>query len=760
VDYQLGTNTRIAVRYGFNRGEFPGAGGAETFPGFGDSLDSIQKSSLFALNVTTIITPNLVNEFRFGVNRVNAPFFGEGDGPVSSKLDDTVRNVLSANGVPMNFGPFGGRNGQGLNLIFSGITSPTVFDTQRRFTGTSTFADNVSYVRKNHSFKMGFETRYVYSNSDTNFGRSEALQFSLPTTFGFPILVDNNGNDVPTVGQGGTFNNFAGALYGLVAFQFQTQFFNNNAERTDSNFRGFRVREADMFFQDTWRVRPNITINYGVRYEYKGVPFEVNGLLSSLVDQDPSGFTPAGGFLFSLIGKNSPNPQNQLYDDDYNNFAPRFGFAWDPFKDGKTSIRGGYGVFYDRVFGNIATNARGNLPFEFQFLNIPALGNFPDDAFLENIPRPPTVATRFNAFDDDEFAPVIFPISGKKGNNPFQREFRNSYSQNFNFGIQRELMRGLLLEADYVGAKGTKLLNLVDGNLTNVARKNLITGSNAPVSTSLRNNYLNGSLNTAFNIAFLQLGNGFSTYHAFTLRVTKTLTNERFGTGQIQGAYTFSHSIDNAEDPLAPTTSNRSLPRDSSGFAGGFQAERGDSGNDTRNRFVMNFIYDFPFKSENKVVNTLIGNFSMSGIFQAQSGNPFAVFYNGLDTAGTGISARGRFANGGPAFTNDPNANPRLQTGPLASQFALASASLLDGQPGNVPRGAFRGPGFNVFDFSVKKRLIYKEKNTFVLSADFFNLFNHTNLGLPNTTLGTNLFGQSLTSGRPRIIQLSVRYNF
>jgi hypothetical protein len=575
--------------------------------------------------------------------------------------------------------------------------------------------------------------------------------------FGFPLLRDNNGQLITTAGLGGTFNNFAGFLFGLVGNQAQTQFFNQNQERVDNNFRGFRVREFDMYFQDTWRIRPNFTINYGVRYEVKGVPYEVNGLLSTLVDQDPSGFLPKGGFLFQQVGKNAPNERLQLYDDDFNNVAPRIGFAWDPFKTGKTSIRGGYGIFYDRVFGNLFTNARGNLPFEFGFTDFPATRSF-DEALVQNIPRPATVMTRSNALTDDELSPVIFP---QRGNNSFQKEFRNPYTQNFSLGIQRQVLSDLVVELDYVGVKGTKLLNVVDGNLTNVARKNLITGANRPVSNSLRQNFLNGTLNTAFNIAFLNLTSGFSTYHALTLRVTKLINSPRFGFGQIQGAYTYSHSIDNTEDPLSPTDTNRSLPRDSSGFAGGSSAERGDSGNDSRNRFVMNFVYEFPFKAENRILNALISRFTIGGIVTAQSGNPFSVFFNGLDTQGTGVSARARFAPDGVAgITPSRNLNPRLQTGPLSSLFLAPSNALLDGRPGNVPRGAFVGPGFARADFNVGKKFNLGETRTATARVDFFNLFNRVNLGQPINLVNDPRFGQSLTAGQSRVIQLVFRYDF
>lgn len=759
VDYQLSDRNRISARYGFTR--FDGPLGGPTFPGTEDEGNTLQRTQLAAIAFTSVITPNLINEFKLGGNRVNAPFSGPGSGGNSAKLDDMVRAAFQAVGAPTNFQPFGTRNGQVLNLGFGGITGLGGFDTQTRFTGTTTIADNVSYNRGKHAFKFGIESRFVYSNSDTNFGRSEFVSFALPTTFGFPIIADSAGRPIPAAGNGGTFNNFASTLYGLVAFQTQTQFFDLSGARTDNNLRGFRVREIDFYVQDTWRILSNFTLNYGVRYEYKGVPYEVNGLLTSLLGQDPSGVQPKGGFLFSPVGKNSPNPSIPLYSNDYNNFGPRVGFAWDPFKKGKTSIRGGYGIFYDRVFGNLFTNARGNPPFEIAFIDFPATRDF-NEALIENVPRVPSIVSTPIVVNGDELAPVIFPTKGRDGkpNNSFRDDFKNLYSQNFNFGIQQELFRNLIVEVDYIGAKATNLLNVVDGNRTSVRRVNTLTGSNNPISQSLRQNFLRGSLNTAFNIAFLNLADAFSTYHALTVRVTKTLTDGRFGTGQFQGAYTYSHAIDNATDPLVPSDGNRSLPRDSSGFAGGQAAERGPSGNDVRNRFVMNFIYDFPFKSSNKVLNQFVSGVSVSGIFQAQTGNAFSIFYNGLDTQGTGLSARARFANGRPGQAPAPNINPRLQTGPDSSLFLPASLSLLDGNPGDVPRGSFVGPGFNQFDFSVTKAFSVKERNKFLIRADFFNLFNRVNLGNPGTILGVAQFGISTTAGTSRIVQIVARYNF
>jgi hypothetical protein len=293
--------------------------------------------------------------------------------------------------------------------------------------------------------------------------------------------------------------------------------------------------------------------------------------------------------------------------------------------------------------------------------------------------------------------------------------------------------------------------------LTSVPRRNAITGENNPISPSATTNFFNGTLNTAFFQSALTLTAAFSTYHSLTIRVTKQLTSERFGLGQIQGIYTWSHSIDNAEDPLvSQDPSGRTFPRDSSGFAGGFnKPERGNSGFDTRNRFVLNFVYEFPFKSSNKVLDAVISSFSMGSIIQVQDGNPYSIF-GGLDTLGSATVARASFAAPGQGIQPSANLNPRLQTGPSVSLFRNPNI----GEMGDVARNAFVGPGFANVDFQLTKRITIAERHTFALRADFFNLFNRVNFGQPVQTITNPLFGQSLTAGRGRTVQFVLRYNF
>jgi hypothetical protein len=787
LDYRINEGNSLTGSFNLNKGNFEFC--CESFPGVDDSIKSPQKTYLIALNLITNFSPTFINEARIGANRSVLFFNGEGDPGVGTSLVDAIKAGLVAQGAVFPATGFGGANGNYVGIGISGPTGIAPFDTQFRFTGTMVFGDTLSLLKGAHSFKFGAEHRRVYTNGASDFGRAENLNFNLPTVFGFPLLTDAAGNDLSLAGSTGTVQNFASFLYGLVAQQSQSQYFNKNGQRTDFDYRGFRTRELDFFFQDTWRVRPNFTLNYGVRYEFKGVPFEVNGQLSTLVDQDPSGFTPAGGFVFKLVGKNSGG-SSKLYNNDYNNFAPRFGFNYSPDWNegaiskltggpGKTSIRGGYGIFYDRVFGNLFSNASGNPPFQRDF------ADFPGD-FVEAIHRPPTQTAspivhgsfRDFGFTGDFIFPVIFALPG---NNQFQSKFANPITQAWNFGFQRQVGNNLLIEADYVGNKGNNLLRVLDGNLTSVPRVNSIVGGTpTPISaTNLTNNFLNGSLNSAFFQSALNVSIGMSSYQSAQFRVTKNLTNKKWGLGRIQGAYTWSHSIDDAADPLVAEGGGRTFPRDSSGFAGGARAERGNSGFDTRHRFVMNYTYEFPIRFENRALNSVLGNWSMGGIWQAQSGNSYSIF-SGTDSAGTALSQRADFATPGApvgTFTRlaaTTGLDPRTQTGPTRDQFKNPCAGVVNatgstctgqliGRQGGVGRGAFVGPGFNKFDFNLVKQIPFdrfREGMRFTIRADFFNLFNRVNFGLPVNSINSANFGQSTNAGFGRLIQFVGRFEF
>ncbi|MEK6334219.1 MAG: TonB-dependent receptor [Acidobacteriota bacterium] len=790
VDYRISDKHNLSVSFNHNRGNFEFC--CETFAGTDDSIKSPQKTYLVAINLISNISPHLINEARVGANRSELFFYGDGEGGTNGAFVQGFRSLIGVLGGPTPANTFGNPNAVliGFNSPGSGLVTTAPFDTQFRFTGTTTFADAVTYIRGNHTFKVGAEHRRVYTNGASDFGRTEYLDFNYSTNFGDNVLLLNGGGNLPITGTFGTVNNFANLLYGFTDFQTQSQYFNRNGQRTEFDYRGFRVREVDMFFQDNWKVRPNFTLNYGLRYEIKGVPFEVNGQLSTLVDQDPSGPRPANGFTFQLVGKNSGNGSKKLYLNDYNNFAPRFGFAWSPGWQegmlskvfggpGRTSIRGGYGIFYDRVFGNLFSNASGNPPFQQDVFNITF-------EYLQSLARPTQQTPSPTVPLDAEIFPVLFALPG---NNQFQTKFANPYTQAWNLGFQRQFGNNFLIEADYVGNHGLNELRVIDGQMTSVERVNQILGLNRTISpTSTFTNYLNGVLSTDFFQTATNLSVGQSTYHAGQFRITKNLTNKSFGTGQFQAAYTWSHSIDDSADPLVGQSGERTFPRDSSGFAqtasgrSGWRAERGNSGFDVRHRFVMNFLYEVPLKFENSFANAAFGNWALTGIWQWQSGSPFSVF-GSSDSAGTALGQRADLAD--PAavagfytrIAANPALNPRTQVGPTANLFknpcagvvnAIGSTCTLqrDGRQGTVGRNVFYGPDYNKFDLALIKRFPltrFKEGMKLTIRADFFNVFNRVNLDKPNATninINSATFGQATTAGAGRIIQFVGRFDF
>jgi hypothetical protein len=786
VDHRISDKHNLSGSFAFNDGTFEFC--CESFPGANDAIQSPQRSYRLSLNLVSTFSPTLINEFRAGGNRADSIFAGEGDNGVSSSRADAVLAALARSGAGRE-SQFGGKNGGLVNLTIAGISGPgsvanlgAFFGTQFRFTGTTHFGDSLTMIRGNHTWKLGGESRFVYSNGASNFTRQESLNFNAATDFEFPLLVDSGGNTIEGLGGSlGNVQNFASFLLGLVSQQSQSQYFNKAGTRVDNDYRGYRVREWDLFLQDTWKVRPNLSLNYGLRYEFKGVPFEVNGQMSTLVDQDPSRPTPAGGFRFELVGKNSGG-RSKLYENDWNNFAPRVGFAYSPdFKEGfishltggpgRTSIRGGYGVFYDRVFTNLFGNSSANPPFQRDFFQF--VGDF-----IENVPGVPTQNPSPLAQDGEFIFPVLFALPG---NNQLEKKFAMPYTQSWNFGMQRQFRGDLLVEADYVGSKGTNLLRVVDGNMTSVERANLLFHRNNTINPfSGTQNFLNGTPNRAFFQSGLNVSLGHSTYQGGQFRVTKNITSERLGRGQIQGAYTWSHSIDNAADPLVAQAGERSFPRDSSGFAGGLGGERGDSGFDVRHRFVGNMVWDVPLKFENRLLDGALGNWTLSGIWQWQSGSPFTAFA-GTDSAGTGLGQRADFADPNAPmglFTRlDPvtGLDPRTQTGPPRDLFRNPCPaggvdpsdpdSCLDsahGRQGNTARNAFRGPDFNSVDFSVIKRFPFggEGRYRFTIRADFFNLFNRVNFGKPVNTINSSNFGQSIDTFRPRVIQFAGRFDF
>ena len=756
VDHNFSQGEILAVRYTFNRYQDPNFDHTDFLPGVGGTGTS-QRRQNASLQLTSVIDPKLVNNFRLGGNRINFPLTCQG------------LNVLDSLGLMDSFG-------RGLDVPLPGDVAGfgclVIVDRNgsKRFSGTYTIGDDVTWAGGRHTFKFGVETRDAYSNSTNEFLSRPTVDFnnfanfSLPNLGGPTAFVTGN----PQVDSNSTLQDMVWSLFGTVGSVTQAQFFDKSGNRTADDLRGFRQKDFDAFAQDTFKVLSNLTLNYGLRYQFNGVPYEVNNLLSTLF-ADPSGQAP---FTFTIAGQKE-HGLPRLYSNDWHDFEPRVGVAWDPFKNGKTSIRTGYGIFHDRLFGQLLGLVRGNPPFQQVFFQ-PFFGQPPC--------APPEIQTALglcigppvSALPLPPSLPTSAVVKQGAGDLPFiiDPHLRMPYSQSWNFGIQRELRGGVLMEVNYVGSKGTRLLRLVDGNPPQPALVAQLLADGVPPQALQFNNLWFGAetgglpFDAVNNNAFLHaevFNNAASSiYHALQANVTKRMSSGL----TFQAAYTWAHALDNSSDPLTPSLGNQEFPRNSLNLA----AERGNSDFDVRQRVVLNYSWTLPLGRGHAhlaegTAGKILGGWEVAGITTFSGGLPYDIF-TVTDTAHTGQPQRPDF---NPAGTPAPVSNPRTQTGPnLGTIDNPFFPDAPFGSAGNVGRNHYRGPGVNNWDMVLQRTLSLTERVKLQFRAESYNLFNRVQFSQPgNLTSNPGTFGQStvevrqpdLTTGA-RQIQFGMKLSF
>jgi hypothetical protein len=574
-------------------------------------------------------------------------------------------------------------------------------------------------------------------------------------------------DDYPGIEFSPTLNDEVAMLLGLVTSQSQQQFFNSQGVRTADDLRGFRQKELAVFAQDAWKVRPNLTLNYGLRWEFYGVPYEVHNDFSNLY-VDPASVT--NSFTFVNVGPGASRP---VWNNEYLNFEPRVGFAWDPLKNGKTSIRGAFGLFHDRVFGNLFEDARANPPFQQTFGILPV-------ASLTGLPAPTTVSTSPTVSGYD-------PTTGTGGllyPDLFDPNYHTPYSENWNFGIERQITDSLKLEVNYVGVRGLRLFRIVDGNppqpaavkaleayckdptnpygCVDSATQSTLTGVDLWIGKELGALPFDAVNNTVFEFncctpgANLNKSIAKSYYNGLQVNMTQRLAHGV----QIQGAYTWSHTLDNASDPFVAAIGNRNLPRNSFNLA----AEYGGSDFDVRQVLTINFLYQPNLGRGRAFLNhgaagRIMEGWQLSGISTFQTGLPFEIFGD-RDSQHTGLADRAEII--GPAAI--PANHPRLETGPPLSAFGLANYDFAS----NLSRNKFYGPGINNWNVALMKDQSLSDRVRLQLRFEFYNLFNRVQFGQPDNAIAdVGTFGTSSSQdGQPdgttgaRQIQFALKFIF
>jgi Carboxypeptidase regulatory-like domain/TonB dependent receptor len=719
LDHHIGEKYTLSARYIYN-GLTNGNSLDEIVPGIGGVATS-QQSHNYSLNFVAAFRPNLVNEFRAGLTRTDDAFTCNGRGIIdkTGTLDQfgfgTDYSFNLSNNVPTiaDFGciALGDSNGQA------------------RRAGTWNLADTPSWIKGRHAIKAGTEFRYVYENGFDAFGSRPLVDFTAFGNFGIPIV-----NCSGVCANDETLQTMAAALLGVPGIQSQSQFYNAQGQRTATDFRRFVQHEYGYFAQDSWKMRNNLTLQLGLRYEFDGVPFERNGNLSNLLNQQASGPPP---ITFQTVG---PGTGRQLYRDDYHDFEPRLGLAWDPFGDGKTSFRVGYGIFHDRIFGNLFTNLKGNPPFE-QGIQI-----FPNNDFSNGIGAPVTLATLRPPTTQPAPSASVPDQSLLTGITIIDPNLTTPYTQSWNVGIQRGLGSGVTIEVNYVGSGTHRLIRSVDANppipaLVAAAQANgslpkTVSGGTLRIAPFVGLPQVTG--NTAFDEPILIETVGNATYNGLQSVFHKRL---RHGV-DFQAAYTWSHAIDDAADPLVAPGGNRNIARNSFDL----HEERGSSDYDLRHRLIVNFVAEAPFGTGHSHFNhgvaaRMLGGWELSGLSTFQSGSPFDI-YSSRDSEYTGLTNRPDLV-GNPSI---PSAAARNQTGPPITAFAVQPF----GRPGNLGRNVFTGPRYYNTDLNLLKNIRLTERINLQFRAEVYNVFNRiqfTNPGTAGDTLASpGTFGQSLST--------------
>jgi outer membrane receptor protein involved in Fe transport len=469
-------------------------------------------------------------------------------------------------------------------------------------------------------------------------------------------------------------------------------------------YRGIRQTLFGFYAQDDWKVRPNVTLNLGLRYEPISSPTEVNGKVANLRNFTEAAPTAGEPFI--------ENPSKK-------SLAPRIGFAWDPSGDGKWSVRGGFGVFNASL-----------RPMQYRF----AMSNQPPFGRLVVLPGINFQTGANNIFPNSYslFINTPIPFPGLLWIMQFQAEQPRVYQ--WNLTVQRELGKDLVVSAGYVGSRGTHLLTNATSNVRTDFQ--IVNGQKFyPAIGNTQGARFNPRFGAIQYLAF----NGDSYYHGLQLSATK-----RYSAGlQLQLTYTFSKSIDvgsatesvfangatggDFQDPLSPG------------------ADKSLSDFDHRHNFIANFLWDLPLGKGHAYGGNLSGaadkfvsGWGFGGILNLRSGFPFNVSL-GFDRARNGVdnvqSQRPNLAPG-RTYASAVTGNPNRYLDPTA--FVLQPAGFY----GNLGRNALEGPALRVFDFSILKKTAISERLTTEFRVEFFNIFNITNFAPPEATFRVAFNGE------------------
>ncbi len=668
---------------------------------------------------------------------------------------------------------------------------------QARNSPVNQFTDNLTWVRHNHTIKFGINTEWTDefgTNSAgifPNVSLSASANGDTPTIPGFNTASSNIAASDLTRLQG-YYNNLLGRVSSIT-----TTYYSNLKTfqpAGSQRVRNFEYHEIGAFAQDDWKVRRNLTINIGVRWDYNANPSEKSGLQGTLQQANAINFT-------NQIANLTVEPTNQYYKNDYLAFRPRFGFAWDPKGDGKMSIRGGYGIFSDRIIGAVASLVDGNTPGFSQSVPVFPNGAAGADVRLSDNPaQPAQPAAPSLTLPATRSTAIVFL-------NP---NLTTGYVQQFNLNIQRQIAKGTVLDIGYVGNRGIKLFYSDDVNQDNLYPNFLgafqqlqafqANGTPVPASNTLvqifgtpaaaiaaagSSNVSTGQVRLAednidtvpanfnkyaaagvsqfylrnypqYTQVFEGNNNGRSWYNSLQISLRRQV-----GAVRLTANYTRSKSIDD----YAGEGNGVNEPIDNTNW----RANVGRSGFDIPNVFNTSITYTLPVGKGHRFggnmpawADSIVGGWDLGGLWTWTSGAPLTLS-SGRATGPADVNTWADYSGsrniggvereGNGVFFFSPS---QIATITNVANFPVA------GSIGTAGRNTFRGPRFMDIDLSLVKKFRITEKTAVSFRAEAYNLVNQVNFGAPGFSISTpQTFGQiTSTVSNPRFMQMALRFDF
>lgn len=709
VDYNLSDRTLMFFRYA-NYNEIDQSGAAFASPYNQYNVANSDKAQAYLLSASHIFSPSLSEITKLSFSRFNAPL------AYNTSLQNTPVLIVSVNAqLPTTstfiqlpgFYDFNPANG---GLPFGGPQN------------TVQINQDLNYVKGKHSMQFGGQIMYIQANDaygayaqateQVGNNRTTGLQNLLTgNLFQFEAavnpkgalpcvqnpylpLVPNNTNGALTVTPGCSINLPASA----------PQFARSN-----------RFHDWAVYGQDSFKLTPRMTVNYGVRYEYYGVQHNNNQNLDS-------NFYYGGGGSYPLSVRNGQvyttptSPIGRLWNPQYGTVSPRVGFAYDIFGTGKTSFRGGYGISYERNFGNVTFNVIQNPPnyavVKINNTQITSANNGPLGGSSGSVPLPPTSLRNVD------------------------EHIRTAQTQFWDAALEQQLAHNTVLSLQYAGARGLHLYDIK--NINALGSGNVLLGD--PTTDGKGNQGLTRLINQYSDINN-RGSNGDSYYQSMNIQFQSTNLHN---TGlSLVANYTFAHALDDLSTTFSETNNAFGLGY-TQPYNPGFDHGNGDL--DIRQRLVIAPLYRTPFYGKGHWMAQAIGGWQVTGIYTVRTGVPFTYFDSSNNNSGYQVArytpAAGVISQ--HSFTKIPSGS---QVGPnsyvignLPPAVGFGNPALFGGNCGcfisdwgpfpanNVARNSFRGPGAWTFDASVSKTIPIHEQINLEFRAEGFDLLNHHNL--------------------------------